>query len=139
MFVSLDDFKKMDSYQQFIKENPAVGYLKVQVFTAYGAIPIADTNILITKDIGGDKVVFFEGKTDSSGIISDIELPAPPINNLPDPNSLPQYTVYDLTAIHLGYESIKKYLIGMFGGVGVIQYIKMTPKVDLDDGGSNGN
>jgi len=58
---------------------------------------------------------------------------------LPDPNSLPQYTLYDLTAIHLGYENIKKYLIGMFGGVGVIQYIKMTPKVDLDDGGSNGN
>ena len=59
MLVSLNDFKKTDSYQQFIKENPAVGYLKVQVFTAYGAIPIADTNILITKDIGDDNVVFF--------------------------------------------------------------------------------
>ena len=59
MFVSLDDFKKMDSYQQFIKENPAVGYLKVQVFTAYGAIHIAYTKIIITKYIFGEKVDIF--------------------------------------------------------------------------------
>lgn len=139
MFISLEEFKKLDEYQKFIKENPAIGYLKVQVFTAYGAIPISGADILITKDIGEYRVVFFQGKTDSSGIISNIELPAPPIDTFPDPNTPPQYTLYDLTAIHEGYESIKKYLIGMFGGIGIIQYVKMTPKIDLNNGGSNGN
>ena len=139
MFISLEEFKKLEEYQKFIKENPAIGYLKVQVFTAYGAIPISGADILITKDIGEYRVVFFQGKTDSSGIISNIELPAPPIDTFPDPNTPPQYTLYDLTAIHEEYESIKKYLIGMFGGIGIIQYVKMTPKIDLNNGGSNGN
>lgn len=139
MFISLEEFKKLDEYQKFIKENPVFGYLKVQVFTAYGAIPISGADILITKDIGEYRVIFFQGKTDSSGIISNIELPAPPIDTFPDPNTPPQYTLYDLTTIHEGYESIKKNLIGMFGGIGIIQYVKMVPKIDLNSGGNNGN
>lgn len=137
MIISLEDFKKMDEYQTFIKENPDFGLLRVQVFTAYGAIPIADTDILITKDIGEYKVVFFRGRTDSSGIISDISLPAPQFDDIPNPEIPPQYTLYDLTAIHEGYESLKTYSIAMFGGIGIIQYIKMAPLIELDAGGNN--
>lgn len=57
--VSFEEFKKTESYQEFIKENPSTGRLKVEVFTAYQAIPIPDTDIIITKDIDGKKVLFF--------------------------------------------------------------------------------
>lgn len=136
MIISFEDFKQLDEYQQFISENPDMGYLKVQVFTAYGAIPVADTDILITKDIGQYRVVFFRGRTDSSGIISDIELPAP-LSTI-DPEIAPIYTLYDLTAINEEYETLKKYSVAMFGGIKIIQYVKMTPKIDMG-GTINGN
>lgn len=129
--IGLEDFKKLPEYEDFIKENPSTGFLKVQVFTAYGAIPVPDTAILITKDIEEYKVIFFQGNTDSSGTISDIELPAPEAVPISAPEVAPKYTLYDMTAINEGYESLKKYSIAMFGDVRIIQYVKMTPVVDL--------
>ena len=69
MFISFEDFKKMPEYTEFVQQNPDIGHLKVEAFTAYGAIPISDTEIIITKEIGDYRVVFFRGYTDSSGII----------------------------------------------------------------------
>lgn len=139
MFISYEDFKKTDDYQQFIAENPDVGLLKVQVFTAYGAIPITDAEVLITKDIGEYRVVFFQGRTDSSGLISDIELPAPQADATPNPDVLLKYTIYDLSVIHTGYEAIKQYSIGMFGNIKIIQYVKMSPEIDMNGAIENGD
>lgn len=133
--ISYEDFKKMDLYSDFIRENPDIGHVKVQVFTAYGAIPVSDTQIIITKDIEEYRVVFFQGKTDSSGIISDISLPAPKTVTSATPEVVPEYTIYDLTAIHQGYETLKSYSIGIFGGVNIIQYVKMLPNIEI--GGLN--
>lgn len=137
--MTYENFKNTEDYQEFIDRNTSEGSLKVKVFTAYQAIPIPDTEILITKDIEDNRVLFFRGFTDSSGKIDDIMLPAPPEDSNPTPDSDPQYTIYDLTAIHEGYETIKKYNIGIFGNVGVIQYVKMTPEIELEGVIQNGN
>lgn len=134
--ISFDDFKKLPEYNKFIQENPAIGNLKVEAFTAYRAIPVSEVNIIVSKDIGNYKVVFFNGFTDSSGMISKIELPAPAAVSS---SQKPEYTVYDLAAIHEGYETIKRYGIGMFGGVNVIQYVKMNPEVILEGDMQNGS
>ena len=134
--ISYEEFKNTDLYEDFIRENPDIGKLKVQAFTAYGAIPVADTTILITKDIEEYKIIFFQGVTDSSGIISDISLPAPAKSSSNEES--PNYTIYDMTAVNEGYETLKTFSIGMFGGVNVIQYVKMQPEVNLE-GGTNGN
>ncbi len=131
-FISYEEFKNTDLYPDFIKENPDIGYLTVQAFTAYGAIPVSDTSIIITKSIEDYQVVFFQGVTNSSGIIKDIELPAPLTISAETPEVAPMYTLYELTAIHEGYESLKKYTIGMFGDVRIIQYVKMIPSVNLE-------
>ena len=75
--ISYEEFQKTDAYPAFAKQNSDVGYLKVQAFMADQAIPIPDVEILITKEIEGNIVVFFRGYTDSSGIIDNITLPAP--------------------------------------------------------------
>lgn len=137
--ISFEDFKKLDEYKKFANENPDIGYLKVEAFTAYGAIPVPNTQILITKDIGDYKVIFFQGYTDSSGMISNIELPAPVALLTSTTEAIPEYTIYDLTAIHEGYEALKRYSIGMFGGVSIIQYVKMTPEVVLEGVEQDGN
>ena len=128
--ISYEEFKNTDLYSDFIEENNDIGTLKVQVFTAYGAIPIENTNIVIYKDIEEYRVVFFQGLTDSSGIISDIKLPAPKM--VTSNEDIPIYTVYNMTAFNNEYESIKNYVIGMLGGVNVIQYVKMMPNVNLE-------
>jgi hypothetical protein len=131
-YISYDTFKKSDIYNDFINFNSSVGHLKIEAFTAYGAIPIEGAEILIYKDIGENNVIFYSGKTDSNGMINDIVLPAP--NRVNDNSLTPEYTLYEMNAIHEGYETIKKYTIGMFGDVNVIQYVKMTPEVILENG-----
>ena len=130
-YITYEEFKKSDLYQQFILDNPDVGYLKVQAFTAYGAIPIEGVSIVVYKDIGNYRVIFYNCVTDSSGIISDIMLPAP--NAIKDPDAVPPYTIYNMTAIHSRYETIKNYSIGMFGDVRVLQYVKMLPQINVGE------
>lgn len=134
-----EEFMKTEAYKKFIEENPAIGSLKIQAFTAYQAIPIPDTEILITKKINDQQVLFFKGYTDSSGIIENIELPAPPSLSSTELEATPAYTIYDLTAINEGYETIKRYEIGMFGDIKVIQYVKMTPQIELTEVNQDGN
>lgn len=131
-YISFDEFKKLDIYEDFIRVNPDLGVLKIEAFTANEGIPIPDTDIVIYKDIGEYNVVFFKGKTDSSGMIDNIYLPTPKKS---DSMSLeiPLYTVYEMNAYHIGYETIMKYSIGMFGDVKVIQYVKMMPEVVVGD------
>ncbi len=137
--ISYEDFKKMDEYKKFIEENPAIGTLKIEAFTAYIAVPIENVEILVTKDFGNYKVIFFNGYTNSSGNIDSIELPAPSGTFNPKTLEVPKYTIYDLSAIHEGYETIKKYNIGIFGNVNTIQYVKMIPQVNLKGVKTNGN
>ena len=51
-----EQFKQTPEYQKFIEENPSFGTLKVEAFTAFQGMPIENTEILITKDIGDNKV-----------------------------------------------------------------------------------
>lgn len=125
--ISLEEFKKTEEYQQFIKENPSTGILKVQAFTADQAIPVPDTEIFVTKKIGDYNVLFFKGVTDSSGIIDNIALPAPGGEYNETTFEIPKYTTYDLIASNSRYNVIQQYQISMFGDVRVLQYIKMLP------------
>lgn len=135
--ISYEEFKNTDLYEDFIRENPDNGNLKVQAFTAYGAIPVANTTIIVTKDIEEYRVVFFRGLTDSSGIISNISLPAPAASTSSE--LAPIYTIYEMTAVNEGYETLKTYSIGMFGGINVIQYVKMLPNINIEGDIENGN
>lgn len=137
--ITYDEFKKTKEYEAFIKENPSIGHLKIYAFTAYKAVPVENVEVLITKDFGENKVIFFNGYTNSSGTISNIELPAPNGEFNATTFETPRYTLYDLSAIDEEYESIKKYNIGMFGDVNIIQYLKMIPKVELSGENNNGN
>ena len=127
--ISYEEFQKTDAYLAFAKQNSDVGYLKVQAFMADQAIPIPDVEILITKEIGDDVVIFFRGYTDSSGIIDNITLPAPADTYNVSTETFSEFEVYDLTAVKESFQTLKKYTIGMFGGLKALQYIKMIPMI----------
>lgn len=123
--ITYEQFKSLPEYQEYIETNPSTGVLKVQVFTADQAIPIPNTNIYITKQIGNYNVLFFQGETDSSGIIDNIILPAPIGDFNLDDFITPSYTTYQLVASNDQLKQIRQYQISMFGDVKVLQYIKM--------------
>ena len=136
--ISYEEFSKTKEYKGFISVNPEEGSLKVMVFTAYQAIPIEDAEIIITKEIGGNNVLFFRGYTDSSGIIDNITLPAPTSGYDDNSFQTSSTTSYKLTAIKDKYDCVKQYIINIIGDVKVLQYVKMTPIMDKGDV-NNGN
>lgn len=137
--ISYEEFIKTSEYQNFINNNPDTGTLKVFSYTAYKAMPLEGVNIEITKNIGNNKVTFFSGFTDSSGIIDDIVLPAPKEEKAAVYEVLPQSTSYDLTANLEGYLPLVYKDIPMYGGTKMIQYIKMIGDVSIKGDDSIGN
>ncbi len=127
------NFVNGEVYQNFLKDNPTNGYLKIRAFAANQAIPISDLKITISKIIDNNNVIFYEGTTNSSGIIEKITLPAPRINsnNLDAPNSI----TYDITARYNNENKI--YKVNMYENVYVIQDINIVPNMNLM-GGING-
>ena len=126
-YITLEEFQELDEYKEFLKEYPDQGTLRVRVFTMGGLIPLSNTNILILKKIGNYNVLFYNGITDSMGYLKDIVLPAPKRDLIS--MNMPLSTSYDMSAIHLGYQDIQQYTISIYGGITVIQYVRMIPEV----------
>ena len=110
-----------EQHPDFTYENNGVGTVKVQVSAANQAFPLEGIEIEISKEINGDEVVFFTGKTNSSGIIDDIYLPAKKGGkNIESANDI-IYTTYIITATNPKTDAIKKNDIAVFDGMKIIQ------------------
>ena len=123
--INDQSFVNSKIYQDFLKENPGSGYLKIRAFAANQAIPISGLNIIISKNIDNNNVIFFEGATNSSGIIERITLPTPEL----DPNNLdkPNGTTYDITATYKSDNISRIYKVNMYENVYVVQDINVNP------------
>ena len=130
-----ESFKNTETYQNFINENPKEGYLKIRAYAANSAIPIPNLQITIFKIIDDNKVKFYEGYTDSSGVIEKIVLPAPELNlnNMIKPSN----TIYSIDATYIPDNITQRYTARMYEGVCVVQDINIVPIMKV--GGFNGN
>lgn len=118
-----DDYSGI-SYDDFIKENNRVGYLKILAYRGNQALPESGVRVRISKNIGDDDYIFFEGETDGSGIIDNIALPAPPRSTTLE-YGLPDKTViYLLEAEKSGFLPLGR-SVEMFEGVKTIQPLRM--------------
>ena len=128
-----EEFKNSSDYFDFVGENSENGTLKIQAFTANQAYPLKDVKIEVFKDVNGQKVLFFSGITDDSGIIDDIVLPTKP--GIVDVNSVDDivYTNYDVVATYPKSNVRREYEISIFDNLKVIQPIRI-PILNLVDG-----
>lgn len=129
--VNDQNFINSDEYKNFIKENPGTGYLRIRASAAGGAIPISGLQIQITKNIDDDKVVFFEGATDASGLIEGIALPAPAINS--DNMISPMSSVYNITATYEPDKAVQIYSVRIYDNLYVVQNISIVPDIQRGD------
>lgn len=123
------DFMNTQSYRDFMRVNKGSGNLKIRAYAASEALPVAGINIIVSTMIDNQKVVFFRGVTDASGMVETLSLPAPELNlsNLDVPISVP----YEIDAVMGNMERI--YTVNMYDGICVVQNINFIP------GGNNGN
>jgi len=124
--INDENFKNTEMYREFINNNPSEGYLRIRAYAANGAVPISDLKIVVSITIDDTKIIFFEGYTDASGLISKIALPAPLLsNNLTIPNT----TTYDITSTYLPDNVSEIFNVDMYEGICVVQNINIVPKI----------
>ena len=130
-YVSYEDFQKSDYAMSFFQKNPSIGFLKIVVSAFSSAVPIDNAEVTVYKDIGDMRVVFFQGKTDVSGIIDDIMLPSPKSMNFGSLD-VPDYEVYSIDVQKEGFEKIVGFMIGVFDGIKIIQNFSLKPLINLE-------
>ncbi|MBR4618285.1 MAG: hypothetical protein IKO49_03170 [Bacilli bacterium] len=133
MIIKSTDLEKLNndqSYQNFLNDNPGIGTLKIRATSASEAIPINNVLITVSKEIGNNTIIFFEGRTDESGMINGIKLPTPV--RVESDEDVPKFTTYQLRAVYSNNSFDKTYDISLCCGVGVIQYINITPDIKAE-------
>ena len=118
------NFKNSLIYQNYLRDNPSTGFLKIRAYTANEAIPIVGLKIIVSKDLDGNKVIFYEGITNNSGVIEKIALPAPKLDK--NNTEVPNYTKYNIEAIT--NTGTLNYVINIYENVYVVQAINILPK-----------
>ncbi len=123
-YVNDEKIINSKEYQEFLKNNPAKGFLNIRVYTASQAIPISNLKVVVSTVIGNNNVIFFEGYSNESGVIEEIELPAPKLdsNDLNVPNS----TEYQILATYVPDDVSEVFKVNMFEDVQVVQNINVV-------------
>ena len=120
--MNINEFMKTNDYTDFIKENPGIGRLKIRAYAASEALPVSNLKIVVSSIISSTKVIFYEGFTDTSGMIPNISLPAP---SLIDNLVVPKTIKYDIEASMNNNTS--NFSINMYDGICVVQNINFVP------------
>ena len=124
-----ESFKNTDLYKQYINDNPNKGYLKIRAYSASQALPVSNLKIVVSKTIDNNTIIFYEGNTNSSGIVEKIVLPAPKGNtsDLTVPNS----TTYDIKATYEPDNTTSIYKINIYDNIYVVQTINIVPTMNV--------
>lgn len=115
------EFKSTDMYEEFIKENSARGILKIEAHSSTNAYPLKNVRVVVSKMIENDKVIFYDGLTNESGIIENIILPTKVMTDEVNSAADIIFTTYDVEASYPDNSLEKDYNVSIFDNVKVIQ------------------
>ena len=110
------------------------GYIKAEVTTGGGAVPIENAVVLITKKENGKTYLLKMLISDESGSTETVALPAPNVSfsETPDPTEKP-FANYYISAYADGFYAENDMEVPVFSGVKSIQPIALIPRSG-DDG-----
>ena len=124
--ISDDAFIKSNLFKQFKAENPSYGYLRIRAYSANEAYPISDLNVVISTKYISDEIIFFQGKTNDSGVIDKIPLPTP-INDTSN-LIIPKTIEYQIKVSSEEDNINANYVVKMYDGVCSVQNISIGPQ-----------
>ena len=118
---------------QPFEEMTGKGYIKAEITTAGGAIPIENASVLITRRENGRTLLVKMLLTDASGITETAELPAPDIvySETPEPDGKP-FAEYILSVFADGFYAVPEIILPVFTTVKSIQPISLVPLAKFD-------
>lgn len=104
------------------------GTISIRVFTAGGALPIAETVVRITGIDEENRFVEYSILTDVDGLTNKIPLPTPARSFSLSPYS-PEvpYANYDIEIVADGYYPKTIHNVAIFSGINAIQEVNMIP------------
>lgn len=128
--VNFDDpnFIATNTYKDFVNQNSSYGYLNIRAYAASNAIPISGLKVIVSKILNNERIVFFSGTTDESGIIESITLPTPLVSS--NDEVIPSSQDYDIEATYKNQRLL--YKITMYSNISVNQNINVVPNMRLD-------
>lgn len=128
--VNFDDpnFIATNTYKDFVNQNSSYGYLNIRAYAASNAIPISGLKVIVSKILNNERIVFFSGTTDESGIIESITLPTPLVSS--NDEVIPSSQDYDIEATYENQRLL--YKITMYSNISVNQNINVVPNMRLD-------
>lgn len=135
--ITDDNFLNSDLYKSFMNNNSSEGYLKIRAYAASGALPIKGLKVVVSTIYENNRIIFFEGITDESGIIEKIVLPAPILdtNNL----NAPSKTTYDISVYYEPDNITLNYKANIYADTCVVQNINIIPDMKINRRGYYGS
>lgn len=114
-------------------DESGIGYIKAEVTTGGGAVPIENAVVLITKKKNGKTYLLKMLISDESGSTETVALPAPnaSFSETPDPSEKP-FADYFISAYADGFYAENDMEVPVFSGVKSIQPIALIPKSNDD-------
>lgn len=102
------------------------GSLNVYVVDDNTGIPLSDATVRIATD-DAENTTLVESPTDSLGRLSEVELPAPPLEYSMKPGDNKPYSEYSIFVSAPGYEEVEVNGAEIFSGETAIQQISLLP------------
>ena len=127
--INDENYKKTNSYKNFMATHKSYGSLKIRASAASGAIPISGVKIVVTTNIDNNRIVFYEGVTDESGIIDNISLPAYKLDN--DNTVIPEKTEYNVEATYVPDNLSMSFKVNIYENINVVQNINVVPEMRI--------
>lgn len=122
---------------KYLTENPKRGYLKIEVSSAFGALPVEGAVGIISKVMSdGQRYIIDSLTTDRSGISEVAALPAPDkeLSESPGkPGAAIPYAEYDLEVKKEGFVPVVAKNVPVFDGILSLQPVSMKPLLDSEE------
>ena len=112
----------------FLTANPGRGTMRVQVTTAHNAFPIADASVEVSAVLSGTALPLYRRKTDASGIVENLVLPAKPgFVSQREETASQSGTLYTVTVSHPGFRPLIDRRVVIYDGVETIFPAALQP------------
>lgn len=116
--------EQQDSTEPEMSKRAYTGIIRIHVFTAQGAMPVAGAAVTVTRTENGQTDLISLQTTDQSGCVPPLTVPAPPPS---EDQRAPAYFVYDIAVQAAGYYREQSTDVPVFPNVTSVQSFDLIP------------
>ena len=120
-------------YEEYIRQYPGRGTLKIQISVARGAYPLKNVMVDVAQILNGVRYSLYNDVTDISGIVDNMVLPAKNIGStLNYDESLTPEAEYIVTVFHPDFKEVTDCKVVIHDRIETILPISLVPKTGED-------